>query len=96
MLGSPGVVIRGNRLVRNSWNGVVVIESPDSQVVRNALDGNGNQGIEVNAGSDGVVVAGNRAAATRSPGSSSVRSAALASSATACRATRRRASSRST
>ena len=59
ILGSPGAVIRGNRIVRNSWNGVVAIESPHSQVVRNVLDGNGNQGIEVNAGSDAVVLARN-------------------------------------
>ena len=59
ILGSPGAVVRGNRIVRNSWNGVVAIESPHSQVVRNVLDGNGNQGIEVNAGSDAVVLARN-------------------------------------
>lgn len=59
ILGSPGAVIRGNRVVRNNWNGVVAIESPHSQLVRNVLDGNGNQGLEVNAGSDAIVVARN-------------------------------------
>jgi parallel beta-helix repeat protein len=54
-------VVRNNQLNRNSWNGAVVIESPDSKVVRNTLDGNGNQGVEVNAGSDRILVAGNRA-----------------------------------
>ena len=39
----------------------MVIGSPDFRVVRNTLDGNGNQGIEVNAGSDRILVAGNRA-----------------------------------
>jgi parallel beta-helix repeat protein len=61
VLGSPGVVVRGNRIERNPWNGVVVIESPDAQIVDNALNDNGNQGIEVNAASDGILIARNRA-----------------------------------
>jgi parallel beta-helix repeat protein len=61
VLGSAGVVVRGNRIARNAWNGVVVIQSPRSRVVRNTLDGNGNQGLEANLGSDDLVVAGNDA-----------------------------------
>ncbi len=61
VLNSPRTVLKNNRLVRNSWNGAVVIGSADSKVVGNTLNLNGNQGVEVNAGSDRIVVAGNRA-----------------------------------
>ena len=59
VLGLPGAVISGNRIVRNAGTASVAIESPHSQLVRNVLDGNGNQGIEVNAGSDASFVARN-------------------------------------
>ena len=62
VLGSPGTVLRGNRLERNAWNGAVVIESPGARVTGNELDGNGNNGLEVNGASDGAVVALNHAA----------------------------------
>jgi parallel beta-helix repeat protein len=62
VLGSPGAVLRGNRLVRNAWNGAVVIESPDARVTGNELDGNGNNGLEVNGASDRALVALNHAA----------------------------------
>jgi parallel beta-helix repeat protein len=61
VLRSPNVILSCNRIERNSWNGAVVLESPGSQIVGNALDDNGNQGIEANAASDGIVLAGNRA-----------------------------------
>ena len=61
VLDSPGSVVRRNRLVRNSWNGLVLIGSAGSQVAHNALDGNGNNGAEVNGASNSVAVVANRA-----------------------------------
>jgi parallel beta-helix repeat protein len=61
VLSSAGTTVSGNRLVDNAWNGMVVIGSPATRVIGNALDGNQNQGIEVNAGSDGTLLAGNHA-----------------------------------
>ncbi len=62
VLGSPGAVLRGNRLERNAWNGAVVLESPGARVTGNQLNGNGNNGVEVNGASDGALVAWNHAA----------------------------------
>ena len=38
-----------------------VLGSPGTRVIDNALDGNQNQGVEVNVASDGTVLAGNHA-----------------------------------
>jgi parallel beta-helix repeat protein len=61
VLTSPGTLIRGNRLVRNAWNGAVVLFSPHSRVAGNVLDGNGNNGLEVNGASDRTAVVRNLA-----------------------------------
>ena len=61
VLDSPGSVVARNRLVRNSWNGLVLIGSANSRVTNNVLDGNRNNGVEVNGASDSVLVAANRA-----------------------------------
>jgi parallel beta-helix repeat protein len=62
VLSSAGTTLSGNRLANNAWNGSVVIDSPRTRVLGNALNGNQNQGIEVNLGSDGTLLAGNHAA----------------------------------
>ncbi|HET6171499.1 MAG TPA: right-handed parallel beta-helix repeat-containing protein [Gaiellales bacterium] len=61
VLNSRGSVVRGNSLSHNSWNGLVLIESPGSRITGNQLDANGNNGTEVNGGSDAVTVARNSA-----------------------------------
>jgi parallel beta-helix repeat protein len=65
VIDSPGSVVARNRLVRNSWNGLVLIGSKRSRVTRNRLDGNKNNGAEVNGASDSAVVAANRAHGNR-------------------------------
>ena len=61
ILNSRGSLVRGNKLSHNSWNGLVLIESPRSRIAGNELDGNGNNGTEVNGGSDSVSVTRNAA-----------------------------------
>lgn len=61
VLSSAGAEVSGNHLARNSWDGMVVVFSPGARVVDNVFDGNKNQGIEVNFGSDGIVLARNHA-----------------------------------
>jgi parallel beta-helix repeat protein len=61
VINSRGSVVRDNSLSRNSWDGLVLITSPDSRITGNQLDANGNNGSEVNGGSDGVTVSGNSA-----------------------------------
>jgi parallel beta-helix repeat protein len=61
VLSSAGTTVSGNRVADNAWNGMFVLDSPGSRVIGNALDGNQNQGIEVNLGSDGTLLAGNHA-----------------------------------
>jgi parallel beta-helix repeat protein len=61
VLSSAGTTIKGNRITNNAWNGMFVLASPRTRVIGNSLDGNQNQGIEVNLGSDGTVLAGNHA-----------------------------------
>src|SRR5262249_50859952 len=61
VLESPGVLVRGNRLVGNAWNGLAFIASPAGRILDNELSGNVNQGTEVNA-SARPLVSGNRAA----------------------------------
>jgi len=56
VFGSPGVLIRGNRLSGNNWNGLVVLASPDARVAGNVLDRNGNNGLEANGASDRIAV----------------------------------------
>jgi parallel beta-helix repeat protein len=61
VISSAGTTISGNTLAKNAWNGMVVLSSPRTIVVGNELDGNQNQGTEVNFGSDHTVVARNHA-----------------------------------
>jgi parallel beta-helix repeat protein len=61
VLDSPGALVARNRLVRNSWNGLALINSARSRVTGNTLDRNPNNGAEINGASDGTVVTGNRA-----------------------------------
>jgi parallel beta-helix repeat protein len=62
VLFSAGAVISHNQLTRNAWDGMFVFFSPGTSVVDNILDGNQNQGIEVNRGSDHTLLASNQAA----------------------------------
>jgi parallel beta-helix repeat protein len=62
VLQSAGAVISGNRLTRNAWDGMFVFLSSRARVVGNTLDGNQNQGVEVNSGFDHVLLLGNDAA----------------------------------
>jgi hypothetical protein len=68
VLSSAGAVVTHNRLVKNAWDGMVVLFSPHTRVVDNTFDGNQNQGIEVNGGSDHTLLAGNHAADNVSDG----------------------------
>jgi parallel beta-helix repeat protein len=61
LLNSPGSTVQANNLSHNNWNGLVLIESADSQVIGNALDANGNNGTEVNGASDRTALSANRA-----------------------------------
>lgn len=61
VLFSAGTTVSGNRIANNAWNGVFVLDSTRTRVIGNTLDGNQNQGIEVNFGSDGTLLAGNHA-----------------------------------
>jgi len=61
VLSSAHTLLKGNTLVRNAWDGSFVDESPGSTVENNQLNGNMNNGVEINGGSDGVVVTGNHA-----------------------------------
>jgi parallel beta-helix repeat protein len=62
VLDSPHAVIARNQLTKNAWDGMFVYQSPSTSVVDNTFDGNQNQGIEVNRGSDDALLAGNHAA----------------------------------
>jgi parallel beta-helix repeat protein len=68
VLHSAGAVVSGNRLTRNAWDGMFVFMSPRTRVVGNTLDGNQNQGVEVNSGSDHARLEGNAAAGNVSSG----------------------------
>jgi parallel beta-helix repeat protein len=61
VIASEGTLVQGNRLSHNNWNGLVLLESAHSRMIGNVLDGNGNNGTEVNGGSDSTWVVGNRA-----------------------------------
>jgi len=68
VLFSASAVISDNRLTRNAWDGMFVFFSPGTQVIHNTLDGNQNQGIEVNSGSDNTQLVGNGASDNASNG----------------------------
>ncbi len=68
VLSSKGTAITGNRLVKNAWNALFVLDSPSSRVIGNSLDGNQHQGLEMNLGSDHSVVAWNHVANNASNG----------------------------
>ena len=65
VLDSPGSVVAGNRLARNSWNGLALINSAKSRIAHNTLDYNRNNGTEVNGTSNSVAVVANRARGNR-------------------------------
>jgi len=65
VLNSPGSLVRRNRLVRNSWNGLTLLGSARSRVTHNVFDHNGNNGTEVNGKSDSAAVVANRARANK-------------------------------
>ena len=89
ILNSRGSLVRGNKLSHNSWNGLVLIESPRSRIARNELDGNGNNGTEINGGSDSVSVTLNTANGNTASASCSVPPGMPASSTTSRGATTR-------
>ena len=68
VLSSADVLVSRNTIANNAWNGMFVLLSPGTRVIGNALDGNQNQGVEVNSGSDGTLLSGNRAAKNVSDG----------------------------
>ncbi len=68
VLFSAGTTVVRNRIFNNAFNGMFVFASPRTRVIANALDGNQNQGIEVNSGSDGTVLAFNHASNNVSDG----------------------------
>jgi parallel beta-helix repeat protein len=59
VLSSAHAVVKGNALVSNNWDGLFVLDSPNSTVQSNELSKSGNNGAEINSGSDGVAVTGN-------------------------------------
>lgn len=60
VIGSEDVLVQGNRLTRNAWNGLAFILSPGGRIVDNEFSRSANQGAEVNS-SESPVVRGNRA-----------------------------------
>ncbi len=61
VLSSAHTVVKGNALVSNNWDGLFVLDSPTSTVQGNELSKSGNNGAEINSGTDGVAVTGNQA-----------------------------------
>jgi parallel beta-helix repeat protein len=61
VLSSAHAVVTDNTLARNAWDGMFVLGSPDSTIDDNQLNSNVNNGVEINSGSDGVVLMGNHA-----------------------------------
>jgi parallel beta-helix repeat protein len=61
VLNSPGSVVRDNELSHNAWDGLALIDSAGSRIAGNELDGNQNNGTEVNGTSDSTSVVGNDA-----------------------------------
>ena len=59
VLSSAHTVVKGNALVSNNWDGMFVLDSPNATIQGNELSSNGNNGAEINEGSDGVAVTGN-------------------------------------
>jgi parallel beta-helix repeat protein len=68
VLSSKGTVVTGNRLLKNAWNGVFVLDSPATNIIGNTFDGNQHQGLEMNLGSDRSVLAWNYVAHSVSNG----------------------------
>jgi hypothetical protein len=68
VLTSAGALVSHNHLLKNAWDGMFVLFSPHSRVVDNTFEGNQNQGVEVNLGSDHVLLARNFAAHNVSSG----------------------------
>jgi nitrous oxidase accessory protein NosD len=67
VLKSKRAVVHGNRLVRNAWNGLAFILSPNGRITGNEIARNRNQGAEVNS-SAAPVVTGNRSTANEHSG----------------------------
>jgi parallel beta-helix repeat protein len=65
---SPGTLVQGSRLNRNSGNGIAVFQSPRSRFIGNELDGNKVGGLHVNDTSDSTLVTRNRARGNRTAG----------------------------
>lgn len=61
VLSSARTLLSKNRLLSNSFNGAFVVNSPSSRVIGNRFDGNQNQGIGVNSGSQKTLIKGNTA-----------------------------------
>jgi parallel beta-helix repeat protein len=61
VLNSSATLVQGNHLSHNNWDGLALIQSPSSRIIGNRFDVNGNNGVEVNGGSDGVWMAANGA-----------------------------------
>jgi parallel beta-helix repeat protein len=61
VISSAASLVSRNTLSHNSWNGLFVVSSPRATITWNSLNDNPNQGVEVNADSDHVVVAHNQA-----------------------------------
>jgi parallel beta-helix repeat protein len=64
---SKRAVVRGNRLVRNAWNGLAFIQSPNGRITGNQIARNRNQGAEVNSSAEPVIT-GNRSTANEHAG----------------------------
>ena len=68
VLKSRGTLVRSNKLSHNAWNGLALFESAGSRIIGNEFDANGNNGTEVNGGSDSVLVSGNNADSNKAAG----------------------------
>ena len=68
VLKSRGTLVRNNKLSHNAWNGLALFESAGSRIIGNEFDANGNNGTEVNGGSDSVLVSGNNADSNKAAG----------------------------
>ena len=65
---SPGVRVERNRVSRNAGDGMSVFQSQGARIVGNRVDGNRDIGIQVNEGSDSVLVMSNRVSGNRNTG----------------------------
>lgn len=62
VLSSAGSSVTGNHVLKNAWDGMFVLQSPATRIIGNTFNGNQNQGVELNAGSDHSVLSRNHAA----------------------------------